>query len=122
MTMTQPLQISRSDFKQEVIPDPHADTSFLHEDADRSRSRVRLKMYSNGLFAFCGVRASVEVLIPYGRGRQSFISHTVKSPGLWGIEDDCGADYLKRVFEDEADTLARMLTALGCVVVGTLTP
>lgn len=36
----------------------------------------------------------------------------IKSPGIWGIESDAGADYIAEVFAEEKATLLEMLESL----------
>jgi hypothetical protein len=60
-----------------------------------------------------GVRAAVELPIPYGKDR---IITRIESPGLWGIESDSGEDYFDSVFHEESNILADMLAELGVAV------
>ena len=96
------ITLSKSAFERQIIPDDCPDTSYLEQE--------RLEQYRQGAFDFIGVRASVEVPIPYGKDR---ILTRIESPGLWGIESDSGEDYLESVFQEERDILADMLTELG---------
>ena len=103
--------VSRSDFVREVIPDSDPDTSYL----EQKEFGKRLRQYRAGQFAYVGIRAKVELSIPHGR--DTFITQTIHSPGLWGIEDDFGDEYLDSVYADECDVLASMLTEMGMEVV-----
>ena len=73
----------------------------------------RLEQYRQGAFDFVGVRAAVELPIPFGKDR---ILTRIESPGLWGIESDSGEDYLDSVFQEESAILADMLAELGVKV------
>lgn len=90
---------------REIVTDEDADTSYLEqEDWDERRDQ-----YQRGLFAFCGVRAVAEIRVPYGH---DWITTTLKSPGLWSIEDDSDESYLQQVFLEERNTLLDMLKSL----------
>jgi hypothetical protein len=101
--------VSRSLFDRQIMPDECPDTSYLEQDDFTDR----LQQYKDGQFSFVGVRASVEIDIPHGQGS---ITQRITSPGLWGIEDDSGADYLAEVFAEESNILAEMLQELGYTV------
>ncbi len=103
------MRVSRKDFDMAVVPEQYPDTSYLEQEGWEER----LAEYRRGDFDFVGVRAVVELRIPYG---QDFILHTVESPGLWGIESDSGDDYFRLVFTEESDILADMLAELGVKV------
>jgi hypothetical protein len=107
---TQRMTVSRESFTRQVLPDPHADASYLEQDEFEDR----LEQYRAGCFGFVGVRASAELHIPHG---SAFIIQHIETPGLWGIEDDSGDDYLESVFQEECNTLASMLEAMGIEVV-----
>ena len=41
----------------------------------------------------------------------------VRSPGVWGIEDDSGEDYFEEVYKnEEVDNLCQILRELGVTV------
>ena len=65
---------------------------------------------NGGDFNHVGVRAAIELPIPFGKDR---ILTRIESPGLWGIESDSGEDYFDSVFQEESAILADMLTELG---------
>ena len=48
--------------------------------------------------------------------RDGGICHTVKSPGLWGIETDHDDAYVAEVGAEEKETLADMLRVMGIEV------
>jgi hypothetical protein len=103
------ITLSKNDFDRQLVPDDCPDTSYLEQDGFEDR----LEQYRRGQFDVVGVRAVVEVPIPYGKDR---ILTRIESPGLWGIESDSGEDYLQSVFEEESAILADMLTELGVKV------
>jgi hypothetical protein len=98
--------ISKHDFYRQLVPDDCPDTSYLEQEGFEDR----LEQYRQGAFDYVGVRAAVELPIPYGKDR---ILIKVESPGLWGIESDSGKDYFNSVFQEESNILADMLAELG---------
>ena len=76
-------------------------------------SRIGRSNTGKGEFEFVGIRAAVELPIPFGKDR---ILTRIESPGLWGIESDSGEDYLESVFQEESNILADMLAELGVKV------
>ena len=103
------ITLSKRDFYRLIVPDDSPDTSYLEQVGFEDR----LAEYRQGRFDFVGVRAAVELPIPYGTDH---ILVTIESPGLWGVESDSDEDYLESIFQEECDTLADMLAALGVVV------
>ena len=59
-----------------------------------------------------GVRAFARIQIP-SRGGGHRVVHTIYTPGLWGIESDSDESYFREVEDEELDTLAAMLKAMG---------
>lgn len=104
------ITVSKKDFDRQVIPDSSPDPSYLEQDGFEER----LAEYRRGEFGYVGVRASVELPIPYGKDA---IQQTISSPGLWGIESDSGDEYFGEVFKEESDLLAYMLEEMGVKVV-----
>ena len=104
------ITVSKSDFDCQIISDDCPDTSYLEQNEFEDRR----EQFRQGGFEFVGVRAAVELPIPYGKDR---ILVKIESPGLWGIESDSGEDYFQSVFQEESDILADMLTELGVKVV-----
>ena len=100
------ITVCKSDFDQQIIPDDCPDTSYLEQEEFEDRRQ----QYRQGEFDFVGVRAAVELPIPYGKDR---IITRIESPGVWGIETDSGEDYLDSVFQEESAILADMLAELG---------
>ena len=83
------------------------DLQYIEEDYQRHEALNR------GEWDYIGVRAAVELPIPFGKDR---ILTRIESPGLWGIESDSGEDYLDSVFQEESAILADMLAELGVKV------
>lgn len=90
------------EIRVEQIPDPDPDTSYLEQDEFADR----LAEYQAGNFGFVGIRATAEIEVEGTIQR-------VSSPGLWGIEDDSDAAYLRDVGEEEKTQLADILRGLG---------
>jgi hypothetical protein len=104
------ITVSKRDFDRRIVPDDCPDGSYLEQEGFEDR----LQQYRQGYFDYVGVRAAVELPIPFGKDR---ILTRIESPGLWGIESDSGEDYLQSVFQEESAILADMLTELGVKVV-----
>src|SRR5271157_2617685 len=104
-----PIPVLLSTIEMQVIPDESPDTSYLEQEGFEDR----LTEYRARSFGFVGVRASVEISIPHGR---CSIVQRITSPGLWGIEDDSGTEYLESVFNEEVEILKSMLEELNCRV------
>ena len=104
------ITICKRDFNRRIVPDVCPDASYL----EQAGFKDRLAQYQQGMFDLVGVRAAVELPIPYGKDR---ILVKIESPGLWGIESDSGEEYFDSVFQEESDILADMLTELGVKVV-----
>lgn len=103
------ITVSKSDFHRQIVPDDCPDASYLEQEGFADR----LEQYRQGAFGFVGVRAAIELPIPYGKDR---ILARIESPGLWGIESDSGEDYFDSVFQEEIAILADMLAELGVKV------
>lgn len=101
------ITVCKSVFDRQIVPDDCPDASYLEQDA------TRLEQFRQGEFDYIGVRAAVELPIPYGKDR---IITRIESPGLWGIESDSGEDYFDSVFQEESTILADMLVELGVKV------
>lgn len=69
----------------------------------KGEAELRMSRYEAGAWGFVGVRAKAVVTLPIGGN--SVITYTLKSAGLWGVEDDSGEDYLNEVFADQAAEL-----------------
>ena len=90
-----------------VQADDSPDASWLEQEGWEDR----LAQYQAGEFGFIGVQATAELKIPCGH--DSWIVQHITSPGLWGIEDDSGEDYIREVAAEEVETLRDMLASLG---------
>lgn len=83
--------------------DESPDTSWLE---DQPEWADRLAAYRRDEFAFVGVYAEATLTV----GGQRMV---VTSPGLWGIEDDSGPEYLAEVYREELGELAHLLAPFG---------
>lgn len=88
-----------------VMLDSDPDASWLEQEGNEDR----LAAFNEGQFGFCAVRVEADLYVPHGSG---FIVQPVMSPGLWGIEDDSGDDYLREVAADQYVELRHMLDVL----------
>lgn len=76
---------------------------------DEIMSLARAREYMRDEWCYVGVQAKACVYI-IRNGICTYYSFL--SPGLWGIENDCGEAYLNEVFEEEKSTLRADLEAL----------
>jgi len=104
-----PLTVSRGKFRRVTAIDEYPDPSYLDDEAGQER----LSAYRNGSWHLIGIQAAATFLIPHGG---HFVTQTVTSPGLWGIESDSDESYLDDVYAEECESLADMLAALGVTV------
>jgi hypothetical protein len=58
------------------------------------------------------IEKAAEILIPNETGN-IWTSQTITSGGLWGIESDSSASYLKEIEDQELEDLKTQLKALG---------
>jgi len=72
--------------------------------------KARLAAYERDEWGFVGIRARADFMIPYGA---SFISATIESPGLWGVESDSSDEYKHELFLEERATLVGMLNSIS---------
>jgi hypothetical protein len=91
-----------------VTPDPDPDTSYLDQD----EFSAELAAYQAGEFGYVGVYAEADLRLATPQGGWIHAG-TIRSGGLWGIEDHSGDDYLREVGADELDELKTMLAALN---------
>ena len=93
--------------------EPDTDSTFnIPADAsrkDRAADLKRRDAWRAGEWDYVGVIARATIKIPYGAAS---ITATIDSPGLWGVENDSGEDYLAHVFGEERATLLDMLESL----------
>lgn len=110
-------------FVCEIMPDESPDLSFLEQDyneelpRDRAKyleqDRLRIAAYNRGDWHMTGIRARADILIP--AGGNAFAMYTLTSPGVWGVESDCGEGYQQELYGDELDTLKAHMRALAAV-------
>lgn len=106
------MNVSKADFKRVVIADEDPDASFLEQEGFEKR----LAEYRRGDFHFVGVRAQVELKIPYGPLGYSIVQ-VVHSPGEWGIESDSDVSYFEEVYQEECEVLVDMLRSMKAIEV-----
>lgn len=108
-------------FTRQMADDPHYDDlSYLQQDykevadpVERQKYKdldaLRLAAYNRGEWHMIGIRARAVVQVQ----RPGYTTlYEMESPGLWGIEDDSGEDYLSQVFEDEKSILKHDIEAI----------
>lgn len=74
-------------------------------------AQARIDTFEAGVWCYMGLSCRAIIHIPIGGN--SFRVLTIESAGLWGIESDCGEDYVRKVFGDEKETLLSELRTLG---------
>lgn len=79
-----------------------------------------MESLSRGDWHFIGIRAEAEIGLPTGTyssaargGEEHVLCQTVTSGGLYGIESDSDAEYIKSVEDEELAALRQQLHALG---------
>lgn len=109
--MTRPAEI---DFEMLLEHDQDAHPlDYLFQDPDyRQQDEDRLKAWRDDQWHFVGVRAKAILKIPHGLNPDCWITSSLLSPGLWGIESDSGGAYFEEVYEEEREILAGMLDSL----------
>lgn len=105
----------------EHLIDENPDVSWLEQDysdctpADQAKYRAqdaeRLAAFNRGDWYCIGIRAKAVVSYPCGNGSRRL--ETFTSSGLWGIESDSDADYIKTVERDELSDLQDHLSKFG---------
>ena len=88
--------------------DDEPDASYLEQDefADRFTE------YRRGDFYFMGIYAVAEIRFKTEQGGWTQ-GAKVRTPGLWGVESDSGAEYLAELGDEQKDELREMLEALN---------
>jgi hypothetical protein len=104
------LYARRGEFRRRLMEDDAADVSYL----DGENFSERLDALRRGEFGFVGVCAEVDIV--FGWGPDIGITHTIRSPGIWGIESDMGADYIGQCFDEECQSLESILADIGVTV------
>jgi hypothetical protein len=74
------------------------------------RDYERMERLQRGGWDYIGIRAEAEVLIP---SNDHSIAQEITSGGLWGIESDSDASYLKEIEDEELSELRKQLYAIG---------
>lgn len=69
----------------------------------------RMERLNDGDWSYIGIIAKAEVQLP-----GSDVIQTIRSGGLWGIESDSDAAYLRQVEDEELSNLTAELERLGC--------
>ena len=70
----------------------------------------RMERLNRGDWAYVGIRADAEILLPSG---SASIVQEITSGGLWGVESDSDASYLKEIETEQLSELREQLRALG---------
>lgn len=83
------------------VPDENPDPSYL----EQPEFEDRLAAYRRGEFSFIGIYAAAECHTPTGTGNGPKRIQTLRSAGLWGIEDDSSEEYLREIEEEELHQL-----------------
>ena len=73
----------------------------------------RMYHFGRGDWWFLGIIAKCELVVPHPRRKLDFITQTLHSGGLWGIESDSGEKYLNEIGREQLSELADQLEALG---------
>lgn len=71
----------------------------------------RMERLNRGDWCYTGIRATAHFRISQGAG--CWIEHNISTPGLWGVESDCGKDYLAEIAAEECAQLRSDLIELG---------
>jgi hypothetical protein len=104
------MTVKKSDYFKVVPYDTDPDISFMDEE-EHKQTKER---WNRGEFECVGVKAAVELQIPYGK---DFIDHVIESPGVWGVfVESKDNPYLEELFKEESKILTEMLTAIGIIV------
>ncbi len=81
----------------------------------------RMESLNNGNWSYIGIRAEAEIVLPYQvnkgcvRGHEvyAYLTQTLGSGGLWGIESDSERSYFEEVKGEELSQLKGSLRTLG---------
>jgi hypothetical protein len=97
------------------MADEDADSSYLEQEGFEDRMR----QYRDGQFNFVGIAAEAVILLhPVNESRHVMLDaaapiQTINSGGLWGIENDSDASYLKEIQDEQLSELRDQLRAIG---------
>ena len=96
------------ELRAEVVPDHDPDPSYLEQDGFEQRRAA----YERGDFGYVGVRAVA--VVRYERNHElRHAEQTLRSAGIWGIEDDGEALYLDEIYAEELRALRAVIEELG---------
>lgn len=73
----------------------------------------RMERLNAGDWCYIGIRAQAEITSHTFDSHDGLLTQTITSGGLWGIESDSDASYLKEVEQEELSSLKAELRALG---------
>lgn len=115
-------QVVTITFERRQAPDEHPDLSHLEqryedigEPEERAKcleqDRARIEAYNNGEWHMRGLWVRACISVPIGGG--SFAMFHLDSPGLWGVESDCGDDYEQETWRNEEHQLRQMMAAMA---------
>lgn len=79
-------------------------------DHEQAKAEARMKAWHDDVWYYLGVIARAHIMVPSGQG--SFVTYTLDSPGIWGIESD-STDYIKETFEEEKVELLSHIATMG---------
>lgn len=86
-------------------PDIDPDPSFLYQKDLWEEFKDRREAYERGDFGFIGIYAVTEFVV---KGTVQ----TLRSAGLWGIEDDSSEGYLQEIEREEIANLQEIVEAI----------
>lgn len=114
MTMTQ-YRMLDSDAPQAVTVEfdrviAADDDARPHDYAD-AIGEDRVAAWMRGEWSYVGIYVAAHVRIPVGG--KSFATYTLTSPGIWGVEDDSGEEYLTALHNEQVEVLKHDLRALA---------
>lgn len=94
-----------------LLDDPDSDPSdkLFNAPGEETEDLARQNVFLREEWWYVGVIARATIAVPYGK---DFITMTIDSPGLWGVESDSGEDYIAQIFAEERATLVEMLNSL----------
>ena len=90
-----------------IMPDDFADASYLEQEGFEERKAA----YERVEFCLVGVCAEATICFEGEHDAKSGVTH-LRSPGVWGVEDDC-PDYIDDIYREELTTLRAMLDEMG---------
>jgi hypothetical protein len=85
------------------------DNDFMEPRADAHVAPSRVKTYRDDWW-YVGVMAQAHIRVVQNGYATTY---ELRSPGLWGVENDVGEQRLKEIFEDECEILRNDLALIG---------